>query len=1308
MLRARFLAAATLGLLLAPALSARANLLRNAAFQDDWITLLPENQNHHWCYATAFVNRRDYNPDGWACSGSWNWLNPDAPAGSRHFVMRGPKSQVFQRVNWVLVHDDRRREGFPDAGGFPAHAPQRSLAPLTLVRDLRLRLHVRGDAVPPDAASVELGLAPPGGISASDPLGSRVPFTASVRAALPSGTFGWLWVELTLPAARWLEAATEAASRNPKEATESKTLGLILPGTAGLALRYEAASGHIEIERVELTAPGPATPNLLTNGGFETLDATGHAAGWSTPSKYIYFPPALYYLFNTWHNTTAENRGLVAADALLAHSGNESLKMIVPAGDELQVSSTPIALAQEQPRLIEVSAWVKTDRLNLLQIDAVSETGERLDGFNFIHKAPVSIGTDEWRQIRQVFRPRRLLRSVKIQLCARGVNGYTLDDTGAQAQGNATGTVWWDDIRVFEPESTLADLSARRVVIAGDAGAGTTRPRLADLDPGERMAGRNVLTATLTNPGTRKSFTLVWQFTSPEGARTEARSASQAVEAGASEVFSIPYDLPAAPLDAYTEYKGTLGIVDATGQNLARSELWFSTWSTPIDIELGALYLQPDQTQFVRMNLGLSSAAMSSVALVKLEVVRRGTGAILRSINVKATAEAIRARRDRIPRGLREDFTNLVLADLDVSFLPVQPFASPERNWLVRATIVDQAGHSVASADSAPFCRLGHDSPQAPVRSVRIDRHNLLYVNDQPFLPWGATYGHVPVYEGPAEAGAVRDLHNLPAWSIYDGFTASGYGRASADFNTLRYVSGSVTPQPKLEKAWTADNILAATAFVAKAPVFSPEELAASAGGATALAQNLAFIKSAPMVVSVAPGIEEAFGLFRSATSAQLEGLGRVVESLRRETGKPVMVGHGGYWNRFEFERVPFFDIYDPETEPLYPAPLHTDLMPLLAGQEKTIWLRPQMYEDVPYERWRFHAFVELMRGARGWQMAHGPGDASLFRGLHAELEMLKAVAWSTTPGPETHVDPPLEHWTRRQAGKTYVIAATTRGLTFGKWRWQAGPLGPGGRARVTEGATAVRDESNAYGIGELPVAGPALHGIQYLPDARRHTGASRLVQWVRLDPAAPPHNVVILAKGDGRFTHAAAWGPFDPAANRRNPSFLAWFLRSFYRHASGFLGWGAESLGSALEFLPERAAPMGDLPRPGEWTKLEVRLSDLGAGDLLLDGAGFMHDGGRVEWGRTSIVMPSGVETLLFGDDLLPAPERLARTRLWVAGLKAGTRVRVLFEDREIVSEAGFFVDDFRGRDLYQRFGGGPGTGYGGAPVALHIYEIP
>jgi hypothetical protein len=460
------------------------------------------------------------------------------------------------------------------------------------------------------------------------------------------------------------------------------------------------------------------------------------------------------------------------------------------------------------------------------------------------------------------------------------------------------------------------------------------------------------------------------------------------------------------------------------------------------------------------------------------------------------------------------------------------------------------------------------------------------------------------------------------------------------------------------------------------------------------------------MVVSVAPGIEEAFGLFHTVTPAQIAGLRGVVESLRKATGKPVMVGHGGYWNRFEFERVPFFDIYDPETEPLYPANLHTDLMPLIAGQEKTIWLRPQMYEDVPYERWRFHVYVELMRGARGFQIAHGPGDASLFRGLGGELEGLKPVLWSTEPGPAVRMSPDMEHWVRGQGGRTYIMAATTRGLTFGRWRWQEGASGPHGRARVSEGETVVRDEANSYGIGDTPIAGPSLHGIQFIPEPIRHTGGSRLVQWVWLDPTTPPRALAIIAKANGRFTHAASWGPFE-VDRFRSGGGLDWFLNSFYRHAKGFLGWGKDLLNAALPYVPQKAVAMGRLPRAGEWARLEVDLSSVGIGNELVDGVGFVHEGGRVMWGATTIETGSATRTL-WGDSVGPPPRELEKSRIEVSGLKAGIRIKVLFEDREIVAGAGYFVDDFRGQDLYQRFGGGPGVGYGNEPVAFHIYEIP
>ena len=54
---------------------------------------------------------------------------------------------------------------------------------------------------------------------------------------------------------------------------------------------------------------------------------------------------------------------------------------------------------------------------------------------------------------------------------------------------------------------------------------------------------------------------------------------------------------------------------------------------------------------------------------------------------------------------------------------------------------------------------------------------------------------------------------------------------------------------------------------------------------------------------------------------------------------------------------------------------------------------------------------------------------------------------------------------------------------------------------------------------------------------------------------------------------------------------------------------------------------------------------------------------------------------------------QNVACTTTAVDGLSSGTRVRVLFDDRELEAADGCFVDDFRGQDLYQRLGGGPNT---------------
>ena len=75
------------GLLASLVAAAQGNLLRNSDFQDDWATHLPETKNHHWNYSSEYQHRRDYNPDNWWLTGSWDWHDADAAPGARRLVL---------------------------------------------------------------------------------------------------------------------------------------------------------------------------------------------------------------------------------------------------------------------------------------------------------------------------------------------------------------------------------------------------------------------------------------------------------------------------------------------------------------------------------------------------------------------------------------------------------------------------------------------------------------------------------------------------------------------------------------------------------------------------------------------------------------------------------------------------------------------------------------------------------------------------------------------------------------------------------------------------------------------------------------------------------------------------------------------------------------------------------------------------------------------------------------------------------------------------------------------------------------------
>ncbi|NBY03410.1 MAG: hypothetical protein EBQ87_15750 [Planctomycetes bacterium] len=1260
-------------------LLAQGNLLRNSDFQDDWITYIPELKNHHWNYTTEVFNRRDYNPDGWKITGSWEWRDADKPRGQRKLILNSP-SKVTQAVNWIAIHNPKKLAGWPDAGGYPSVTPLYSSKPLSLVRDLVFSAKISGKDVPKDAVSLLVSWS---NVASNEPATPKSAI-ATVKIPVPEGTYSEKIVPVKLDAATWLEIAM-------KDKT-FPTMGALLP--MGVVCEIEYASGKggsIELLETSLFEPGPSSPNLFSNGDFES-DNMGYPQGWSKAQRYRYFPPGIYYIFNTWHNSNSDNRGTVAVDHLSPFSGKSCLQMSVPTGDETCVISDPIVLNQKEIRPIEVSAWIKTHQLCMLQLDAEDENGQRINGFNYIHKNPLSFGNSDWRQIRQVFSSDKPLKSIRLKLCARGMNGYTLGGTGHQPQQNAFGVVWWDDVKVFEPESSIQDLSARGVVVNAK-NVNSMTPHLANLDLGEQLLGVNHITAQIKNPGADADFYVQMQWM--DGSEV-APIVSGPIKSGNGKPspVSLAYTLSDVG-KAYKEKPFTLTLLDAKKAVVTSSNYSVSTWTVPIDLELGSLYMQPNQKQFVRVNFGLTNAEMARIKELKLDVVEKTSSKVLKSFIISADPASIAKQRTKIPVGVLDDLRNMLITDLDVSFLPLQSFDNPMRNWFIRASTINSEGKSSWVVDSSAFCRLAHDAPQPAIESVKINEFGDFLINGKPWMPWGVAYGHNPVYDGPAESGKYYDLANLKPWNLYDRYGGNLKSRELWDTNCERHVEiPKFYTQVQLEALWK-QGLYTSTAFMP--PKAKPWPM-----------EHLKYLSTAPMVASVSPGPEEAFAYFTPMTQKQLDEVKADVDLLRSATGKPVMVGHGGYWNRLELERATFFDVFDPETEPWYPAPVHTDLKPLIEGQKKTIWLRPQMYESVPYERWRYHVYVELMRGARGWQVAHGPSDPSVFRGLQAELRHLQPLIYSHEKTPAVSISPPLENMVRKAGNKTILIAASTHGLTFGNYRHSL-EKSPAGKSRVTADPHIFRDESDGYHApgGEPASLSWVPHGVQYLVDPRKYAKGSKLVTWVKLDAKAPPKNLMAFVKADGRWTYAASFGEVDLASLRNNNEKAFWFLRTFYRHARGFLGWGDKVEPYAKEFLPASAATIGNLPPVGDWVKLEIPLEKISAVDKLVDGVAFAHDGGRVWWANTVIVGPDGKESLVFGDhEDRPDPDSLIKTKLSVEGLKKGTVIKVLFENRTIVADDGFFIDDFSGVDLYQRYGG-ERLGYGSAPVALHVYQI-
>ena len=858
-------------------------------------------------------------------------------------------------------------------------------------------------------------------------------------------------------------------------------------------------------------------------------------------------------------------------------------------------------------------------------------------------------------------------------LCVRGVNGYTLGGSGRGAA---------------EQRRRHGVVGRRAALRAGEHGGRSGRERCAA--GADRRAARH---GASREPRSRREAIrresccarrspirprladsrLRWQFISPAGRVTKVDSAPVDVPAHGEKLVELPYVLDeraraGIPRESRRRQRrrrsrrgsrldrGRFQSVDAADRPPPRRPL-----SPPRAARAGA----PEPRAVARHAVeGARGAARSRAARERRDrAVARSSGdshgdrgtarahsggpprrfhesAARRRRRVEAAPRAVRragaaleGARDRSRRGRQGDRVGRISAVLSTS---PRPAAARGRG--------DPGEEEPALRQSEAVDAVGRD---VRLRSPRIP--------DLPIPARMRTATSTTSPSGPCTTAST---------------TSPTTGATTTSIPSVRFLRACPTQRGEMRSSCggrTTGSTSRRTSSLRRDGAFSWDDLVAKAGGAERVDESLRFAKDSPMVVSTSPGLEESFGRFHAATPEQLGTLAALVRSLRDKTAKPVMVGDGGAWNRFEFAKVPFFDIFDPETEPEFPANLHTDLWPLVAGADRVIWLRPQMYESVPYERWRFHTFVELMRGARGWQIAHGPSDATMFRGLHGELAALEPAVYSQDAGPAVEVDPPIEHWSRRASGKTYVIAATTHAVPFGRWRWTDEASSAAGRARMSDSSIPFgRSENPVDAIVEQIQPGWVVHGIDSFPAARAWPSGTKLRQWVKIDRGQPRQS---------RRARRAERQPLELRSRRgatAGSRCCATTPRSTTGSCAGSIATPSASSatrargsGGVSATCRRSSATQVVVPPAGEWTKLEVSLDELvGARQDLR-----RH---RLRAARRARLLGPHLRRLSRrrrDGALGRRPRRsagAARARAY-SGRRArgGTAVRVLFEDR-------------------------------------------
>lgn len=1094
-------------------------------------------------------------------------------------------------------------------------------------------------------------------------------------------------------------------------------------------------AGPGEFDDVVVQEKFPDVPNLVANSAFEQADKMGHPSGWSAQKKWLAIGPT-YYVWTDWNHVFRDNRGAVTTDSLVSHSGRQSLRFDVHPGDEKYVESDLIVLNQETPHVLEAGVWVRADRINLIDIRMVDQDGDYMPGYrprqpenqiggSFLY----GNGTFGWRYVRKFFSTpnNQPVKGVRVRLCARGFNGHTLDDFGTRSYCSQVGTVWWDDVRVLERttdgnalRSRGAKLPAQPTVSAGSLEDG-------QVDFGERFWGQNSLAYSFKNNAGGGNFQLRLSTSFPGSKPVITMSSPTAVANGAQASLSVGYTVNKLAADVLKQGHLQVELLQ-DGRPVASENYAFNTWPVIADIDVSRAYNYPNENPVkTSINLGVSSQTLAQVTALKLELYRASDKQVLLTQTIENLPAEFARTISFLPKEKSYEFnfptpafwvdrTNLLLINLNLSSLKIHPHDNPVRDTVLIVRGIDRSGKELFVDHSDAFCRMQPPPPQPAIESVKIREDGAVLINGQPRFLTGATHQHnrlahdVPII---AQMGLMG--HRLTQGMKNEQMMEM--------FSKFQLYCLQAKPDPSIGGT---------------APVthMTPQQK-----------KNFEdWVKKGGMknVVSINTGGWEATIDFHDP--AQVAGNKAVNDYVRQVAKRPVCISTSGAYNAWWLNELTIYDINQAETEMWGPMDFNTIFTPYMKKAGKvTAWAYlPQLYDNTPFERFRFETYENIVRGSCGTSMIQGIGDPSFNRGLAGELRYLEKPLNSLEKAPAVTLQPNVSHKVTSYQGKTYLLTTNAGPVQCGNWKWNT---------EVKHSGRASHEGDSVNKMWFRP-GGVRVHGFRGLPLPEMVKKGDKLVQYVRLDPKETPDWVGFAVRGDGRFSHVGVLGNFNYETFRQGYGNVLMFSElehsvwhtinwvmddAHYKTAVKVMGQaeadqirkGAIAGRKGVDEHTYKAGDfhnLGAVPAAGKWVRMELDADAVGLTGKLVDGFAFLSHNGGALWDH-SVLERNGKVVRNFCEDSVGIDRaELANVKIQVPGLKQGAKVKVLFEDRTITADDGGFQDNFEGIDTYGYEGDAvegdllgfvrdedrqvvqmmpSGYGYKYGPTAVHIYEI-